>query len=389
MAATIDKLRSFTALVCLLALAAGCDSRELNLRGEESGKEIEEREDIDSHIWMSAYVYQEGCAWQLDTCSVDRGHPALLCDGEIIVLLEDRDSWASAIVAGGHIFDLLYDSGRSLLRCDGELCLDWEGEELVWDLAVSGRSLYCLCTARDGSSLCLRKDGKLLRSYEGCWPESGFYEDLGRLCFDVGGSRVGTVWDGGERLLDRGAFSDMDSMRAHTMGGELWLLAEFIYKGWQYSAVGDVDSPPLKAVMEPYRYIGLLYGGRKVLVERESPSGHYEILADGELLLESGVAFTRLTSCCDGMSVRALGRTADGRWALMGDAGTEPLPEGLRPSPGLEMAFRYGRLIFPVVLQDGVAGLWDDGKTVSLGLNGRVEQLVIGRGSSGKYLLSH
>ena len=56
MAATIDKLRSFTALVCLLALAAGCDSRELDLRGEESGKEIEEREDIDSHIWMSAYV---------------------------------------------------------------------------------------------------------------------------------------------------------------------------------------------------------------------------------------------------------------------------------------------------------------------------------------------
>ena len=142
MAATIDKLRSFTALVCLLALAAGCDSRELDLRGEESGKEIEEREDIDSHIWMSAYVYPEGCAWQLDTCSVDRGHPALLCDGEILVLLEDRDSWASVIVAGGHIFDLLYDSGRSLLRCDGELCLDWEGEELVWDLAVSGRSLY-------------------------------------------------------------------------------------------------------------------------------------------------------------------------------------------------------------------------------------------------------
>ena len=44
---------------------------------------------------------------------------------------------------------------------------------------------------------------------------------------------------------------------------------------------------------------------------------------------------------------------------------------------------------YSVTLQDGVAGLWDDGKTVSLGLNGRVEQLVIGRGSSGKYLLSH
>lgn len=383
------KAKSILGPACVLLLLVGCNTRKLDTRPEDSGKEIEEREDIDAHIWMSAVVYPDDYAWQLDTGSVDRGHPALLCDGNCLLVLEDRDSWCSTFVAGGHLFDGMHSEGKSCLRCDGKPLLDWDGEELVWDVALYGRSAYCLCTAIDGSSLILRKDGKQLRRYEGCWPESAFYEDGGRLCFDLGGRSTGTAWDGGEHLLDSEAFPDMESLKAHTMGGELWILAEFGHKGWRYTAVGNVDRPPLSAVMEPMRYIGLLYGGRKVLVERENLSGHYELLADGELLYGSGEIFTRLASCCDAMSVRALGRTAEGLWALMDEDGLELLPEGVRPSPGLDMAFRYGRLIFPLVLQNGSAGIWDDGKLLDLGLNGRVEQVVIGRGSSGKYMLSH
>lgn len=357
--------------------------------GSSSGKNPQPPDKVDSHIWMSALVYPEGYDWQLDTGAVDPGRVALLCDGEISLLLDDSDSWSDHFVLAGHLYDDGRRAGRTVVRKDGKEFQSWEGEELVWDMALDNGSLYCLCTPLDGTSVSLRKDAVQICTYDGCWPDSRLYEDRGRLCFDVGGKKTGSVCGAEERFIDLSSEDNVISSSSHTMGGETWLRLEYIMNGLLHcTAVGNIDRQPLKGLVKPDEYLGFLYGGKSVLVEKSS-GGKYSILRDFETLYESSQAFSRVVAVCDGDDVRALGRTGDGGWVLFSNGELILLPEGTRPSSSDPPAFRYGRLIVPLTLRNGRAAVLDDGKLTALSFNGRVDRVIIGRGSSGKLYLSY
>ncbi len=367
----------FTAV---LLLVAGCTTR-LPVTDEPSQKEEEQpaQQIVDAHVYYSVRAFPDGFDWrEEETDGV--GSLLLLADGETLVEVEDSP-WDAHFVVGGSLYAEKSVDGRTLVLKDGEEILSWDGEESIWDLALDGDSIWCLCTDEEGTSL--RKDGEQTLYLADSWPLSDFYDDSGQLCFDLTGEQMGVVCDGAAKAWTKDKFNGENRFHPHSAKGEVWFTLVLAY-----GIYGTMPSG-LSGVVLNADELEILFGGQDVFMECQYGDGRYGILDSGSKeVYVSEEAFDRRVSAIDSNDIWALGQKDDGVWAVFHEGRTVSLPDGVTPKSGCSLALRYGRLLFPVILSDGTAGVWDNGNVLSLGINGYVERISIGQGSSSNFSLS-
>ena len=365
---------------CLFAatLLCGCSLVKMNSDNIPSEKE---QVNLETGVFCSAVVFPEGYDWRKDSGqSVQDGKLMLICSDRILCELEGRDPLSPHFLVKGRLYDCICSGGKTLVRCNGEKVLEWDGEAQVWDLALDGSDLVCLCCDDDGTRLV--REGVTVGRWPGCWPESDFYDDDGRLCFDLGGKRSGIVRDGVAQLWETGQLGEMQNAHFHSAGGMTWFRGE----SSGTHLYGNYEEGP-KAVSHGSVFTGIVYGGANVWMEAYSGS-RYQLWQGGEAVFTTEVPFERTAVAVENDDIYVLGKLQEDQWAILHDGNFTMLPEGSRPVAGAGMALRYGRLMLPLALQDGNAAIWDKGKVSGLGINGYVDRISIGRGSSQKFYLS-
>ncbi|GEM_PF-3686538 len=370
-------------LALTMAVLCGCTISKVGGHNWPSEKENENQNsvDIENTVFMSAVVFPDGYDWQKDSVCLSEGSRLVMLGGERILCESEAKSEFHYMVKGS-LFETLVDNMQTIVRQDGQECLRWDGQESIWDLAMDGKDILCLCVYEneDGYGCRLRRNGKSIWHQDGCYPTSDFYENKGTLCFGLDGEFAGGV-QGTEETLFSTAELPFSNINYRFFGNDRWLLCG--YEG--FACVSSSLGGPYSSYGENL-FCGLLYDGSGVYVEQYR-DGAYCILKDFTVLY-SCENFRREAVVIDGDDICALGRVGDDYWAVFSKGLLTTLPAGCTPIPGAGMALSYGRLMFPVTLEGGVAGFWDGGQVRSLGLNGYVDRIRIGRGVSKKYWMS-
>lgn len=376
------------AIICI-GLLSGCGMIELESKDEPCKKETGENGDeidIGKTVFMSAVAFKEGYDWRNDNQDEGGDEKLLLIAGDKIVAEIESDG-ADDIhyIVKGALYQCPCADGQTHILKNGTEILTWPKEETVCDLALDGNELLCLCCAASGEGgyVCLRCDGNEVRHYEGCFPTSEFFEDQGQLLFGIGGSLCGYAGVDCEYVNKLSADISFDRMYMYRANGLPWIW----WTSGGVSYAGNKENFTLAT--DPGRILGILYGGSGVYVEK-STLDNYMILKEKSFseVCSSHEFFSRVKSTIEGDDIYALGTRRNGSWAIFHDGCLEELPLDCTPVSGAGMTLRYGRLMFPLIMNDGTAAVWDNGKVVRLGLNGYVDHICLGRGSSKKFWMS-
>lgn len=372
-------------MVICTCLLSGCGMMELETKNYPSEKEREEGgTDIEKTVFMSAVVFPDGYDWQNDPQWDEGRESLLLIAGDRIVAELDSDGPDDIhFIMKGALYQCVCRQGRTAVLRNGEAMLEWPGEETVYDLAIDGKDLLalCSCASETGGYTCLRRNGQILRRYDGCFPTSDLYEDGRQLLFGVGGARNGFAGPDSEHLPDMDVSGIYDQVSMICGGGRTWLY----WTSGQMSGAHSEDNYVLRS--EPGKVLGLLHDGADVFVETYT-AGAYVILKDFKELYSSQAAFSRVASVAEGEDIYALGRLQDGNWAIFHNGMLTALPKEVTPVAGAGLTLRYGRLMFPLVMEDGTAAIWDNGSVVKLDINGYVDHICLGRGSSRNFWMT-
>lgn len=355
-------------------LVAGCTVK-LDGVNEPSRKE-DTGETVEGKVFASAMVFPEGIHWQKED-SEEKGKLILLADGDIRSQSEDYSPWNSHFVVNGRLYVEDCAEGRTSLREKGESVCAWEGEESIWDVAMDGKSLLCLCTDADGTVL--RQDGKCMLRAKGMWPDSGFYPDGKQLCVSLTGEKLGIIRG---KELKTWSLNPEYISTTHMLGaaGKDCFYMDAIFSDEEgHMHIGGIED----------RFEGLLYDGDGLFAEYVTKDGIYQIrTSDNKTLFSSKVPFSRRSVAIDRNDIWALGRLESGMWAVFHEGRFALLPEEVTVRGGTGICVKYGRVLFPVVTANGTAAVWDTGNMINLGFNGYVDHISIGRGSSKDFYLS-
>lgn len=361
--------------VVAILLVAGC-TKQLDGVYEPSKKE-DEGSKVEGRIFASARVFPAGVDWQREDCD-DRGELILMADGDILCRIADSGPWNSHFIINGQLWEERPSNGRTHILKSGMEEFSWEGEESIWDIASDGKKIYCLCT--DDKGTVLRQNGEIIFQRDGVWPASGFYADKGELCFNLHGLELGNMHGSTAMLWKKENLGEFGDGQIRRIRGLDWILNDSLF--------GSLTKF-IHTATDGERFLSLLFDGNAVFVEAYDKNGCYQILTDNnKRLFSSPVKFTRRAVAIDRDDIWALGQLHDGQWAVFHEGQFILLPEEIRAKSGCSLSVRYGRVLFPVILPDGEAGVWDNGKILNLGFNGYVDHISIGRGSSKDFNLS-
>ena len=353
------------------------------------------------HLYVCGVRYPDSYDWRRDE---QKGRVActlfLLKDDEPVLEIPVGEATHTASdsdmhrILRGHLYSDYISDCESFVLKDGEIVYSVKTREYVHSMILRGEEVLSLCRKCDGSGWTLRADGSELSSGQGnllhglCYvdgtPQGSIYEDGAGRSFHfvtLSGQTI-SYWVDGLVSQTREAQSGVglyDASLARNLAlpwyaghynGIPWVFMPSLGRGYQ---IGSSE-----------RYVDLKGGQLQsyILTNTAANRGklyRLELIQSPPNIWSSGSGAACALAVSQEGQWRVLQKGADGSFSIVGEQGTEPLPEGAEPYSKELFYYQGGKLFLPLQI-DGRAALYADGEIRRYGFNGYVDGAYWGTG---------